>query len=281
MNKKFGYICIVMSAVFFALGGLLIKLNTWSPLTINGIRSVFAFFAMLTYMVVTKHKFVVNLPVLGGAVANFGMGLTFVMANKLTTAANTIVLQFTMPIYIILFLWIFWKKVPDRLSVLTVLVSFVGICFFFMERISFDGMLGNFLAIFSGVLYACVFLIKKVPGADFESSAMISFCISFLVGMPSFLAEGQYGAANWATVILMGVVQFGMAYVCLNIGLNVVPPVAASLISMIEPVINPILVAVVYKETISAFGIVGSVIVLGAALVYNVLSIRTGEKKAE
>ncbi len=281
MKRKIGLICIILSALFFALGGLLIKLNTWSALTINGVRSFFAFFVMLTYMRVTKHRFKVNATVIGGAIANFGMGLTFVMANKLTTAANTIVLQFTMPIYIILFLWLFWKKKPDRLSVLTVCISFAGICCFFLESISFTGMIGNCLAIFSGVLYAVVFLIKKMPGADFESSALISFCISLAVGLPSFVTGGEFTVMNWTTVILLGVVQFGMAYVCLNIGLNEVPPVAASLISMIEPIINPILVAVVYKETIGPLGIVGSVIVLGSAIVYNVLSLTKQEQAAE
>lgn len=281
MRKKWGLICILLSAVFFALGGLLIKLNTWSALTINGVRCFFAFFVMLIYMRATNHRFKVNRTVIGGAVANFAMGLTFVMANKLTTAANTIVLQFTMPIYVILFLWLFWKKKPDKLSVLTVCISFAGICCFFLESISFTGMIGNCLAIFSGVLYAIVFLIKKMPGADFESSALISFCISFAAGLPSFLTGGEYTAENWITVILLGVVQFGMAYVCLNIGLNEVPPVAASLISMIEPIINPILVALVYKETIGPLGIAGSVIVLGSALVYNVLSLKKAEQPAE
>ena len=109
-----GILCTVLSAVCFATGGLLIKINTWSSFTINGVRSFFAVFVFLVYMIATKHPLKVNGKVLIGVVANSLMSLTFVMANKMTTAANAIVLQFTLPIYIMLLLWAFEKKKPDK-----------------------------------------------------------------------------------------------------------------------------------------------------------------------
>lgn len=270
-KQKQGYIFIILSAVFFSIGGLLIKMNTWHSVSISGVRGIFAFLVVAFYMRMKKHRFVLNWPVVGGALANFGMGITFVMANKLTTAANAIVLQFTLPIYLILFLWIFWKKKPDRNSCITVLVAMVGICFFFSEKLSISGMWGNVLALCSGMLYAVVFLIKRIPKADFESSALISFGLSIVVAIPFLVKETNYGVMNWVTIILLGVVQFGMAYVCLSEGLDVVPPVAASLISMVEPILNPILVAFFYGEYIGTSEMIGAVIVLGAATFYNVI----------
>lgn len=268
--KNKGAIFVFLSAVCFAAGGLLIKLNTWSSMSINGMRCLFSFATMAVYMRITRHRFVVNLPVLFTAVSNFAMALTFVMANKMTTAANAIVLQFTMPIFVILLMWLFWKKVPDRIAIMACIASFVGMLCFFFESLSAGGMAGNLVAVFSGFVYAIVFVSKKIKGADFESSILISFAISFFVGVPSIMQESSVLSMNLVYCMLLGVVQMGLAFVFLAKGLETVQPVTASLISMIEPVLNPILVAVFYGETIGILSVLGAVIVLGSALLYNI-----------
>lgn len=264
-----GFIYTALSAVCFATGGLLIKLNTWSSMSINGMRSFFAFFIFLLYMKLTKHQFKINWKVLLGVVANSMMGITFIMANKMTTAANAIVLQFTLPIYIMLLAWIFLKKKPDKVSVISGMISLVGIMFFFFESLSLGGMAGNVLALMSGFFYAIVFLIKQIPDSDFESSAIISFVLNFVIGIPFILQETDWGIMNLSTGVLQGVVQIGLAYIFLNMALDKVPPVGASLISMIEPILNPILVAIFYGEKIGKISFVGAIIVLASALFYN------------
>ena len=264
-----GFIYTALSAVCFATGGLLIKLNTWSSMSINGMRSFFAFFIFLLYMKLTKHQFKFNWKVLLGVVANSMMGITFIMANKMTTAANAIVLQFTLPIYIMLLTWIFLKKKPDKVSVISGMISLVGIMFFFFESLSLGGMTGNVLALVSGFFYAIVFLIKQIPDSDFESSAIISFVLNFVIGIPFILQETDWGIMNMSTGMLQGVVQIGLAYIFLNMALDKVPPVGASLISMIEPILNPVLVAIFYGEKIGKISFVGATIVLASALFYN------------
>ena len=264
-----GFIYTALSAVCFATGGLLIKLNTWSSMSINGMRSFFAFFIFLLYMKLTKHQFKFNWKVLLGVVANSMMGITFIMANKMTTAANAIVLQFTLPIYIMLLAWIFLKKKPDKVSVISGMISLVGIMFFFFESLSLGGMTGNVLALVSGFFYAIVFLIKQIPDSDFESSAIISFVLNFVIGIPFILQETDWGIMNMSTGVLQGVVQIGLAYIFLNVALDKVPPVGASLISMIEPILNPVLVAIFYGEKIGKISFVGAIIVLASALFYN------------
>ena len=264
-----GFIYTALSAVCFATGGLLIKLNTWSSMSINGMRSFFAFFIFLLYMKLTKHQFKFNWKVLLGVVANSMMGITFIMANKMTTAANAIVLQFTLPIYIMLLTWIFLKKKPDKVSVISGMISMVGIMFFFFESLSLGGMTGNVLALVSGFFYAIVFLIIQIPDSDCESSVIISFVVNFVIGIPFILQETDWGIMNMSTGVLQGVVQIGLAYIFLNMALDKVPPVGASLISMIEPILNPVLVAIFYGEKIGKISFVGAIIVLASALFYN------------
>ena len=272
-----GYLYVLLSAVLFSLAGVLIKKLTWSSYTINGVRNLFAFIVMATYLRKVHHKLVINRVVLLGAVINLLMNFTFVLATKLTSAANAIVLQFTEPIFLILFLMIFWRHKPDKKAVITCMAVSVGILCFFFDKMTPDGMAGNLIAIASGALYAMVFLIKKMKHADFESSIILSQSVSFLIFMPWYFKETDFAASNFLYIIILGVFQMGFAYVLLARGLNQVSPIAASLTSTIEPVLNPIWVAVFYGELISPIAMAGAVIVIVSSTVYNLLHARAGQ----
>lgn len=245
-----GTIYVLLSAVCFSTGGVLIKSIPWSSITIQGIRSIFSFMLIASYMVITKRKFVWNKTVLFGAVCNTAMALTFVSATKMTTAANAIVLQFTEPIFVILLMWALYKKKPKKAAVVACAVVFAGILCFFLDSLSAGGMAGNLLAVFSGFTYALVMMMKGFPGADFESSLLASHVISLSIGLPSFLGETDHSAKAWICIILLGVIQFGLSYIFLSRGLDRVSPVTASLTSTLEPILNPILVAIFCGETI-------------------------------
>ena len=131
-----GTIYVLLSAVCFSTGGVLIKSIPWSSITIQGIRSIFSFMLIASYMVITKRKFVWNKTVLFGAVCNTAMALTFVSATKMTTAANAIVLQFTEPIFVILLMWALYKKKPKKAAVVACAVVFAGILCFFLDSLS-------------------------------------------------------------------------------------------------------------------------------------------------
>lgn len=273
-SKKIGYFYVLASAVCFSLAGILIKKITWSSFTINGIRNLFAFMVMALYMMKIRHKIIINKIVILGAVCNLFMNLTFVMATKLTSAANAIVLQFTEPIFLILFLYLFWKHRPGKKAIITCILVFSGILCFFFDKISLEGQIGNLLAILSGALYAFVFLIKKMKKADFESSILISQLSSFIIFLPWYFKETNFNTTNIILIIVMGVVQMGVAYIFLAKGLERVSPVTASLTSTIEPILNPIWVAVFYGELISPVAIAGAAVVIISSTVYNVVSTR-------
>lgn len=272
-----GLTCIVLSAIFFATAGVLCKLISWNAWSISAGRSLFAALVMYIYMRVKGHRFVINKPTLIAAVINLVMFTSFLIANKLTTAANTIVLQFTEPVWVILFAWLLFKSRPRKEAAIACAVIFAGIVCFFASQLSLgSGIAGELIAILSGATYAGVFLFKKIPGCSFESASIISFLAAVVVGIPSLMGETDWSAPNLAMVVFMGVVQLGLAYVLLGRGLDSVSPVTASLTSTIEPIVNPILAAIVLGETLSPLCAVGAVLVIGAATVYNVWCARTG-----
>ena len=270
-----GTIYVLISAICFSLAGVLIKMISWSSLTINGVRNIFAFLVMFIYLKKIGHKLVINRVVILGAICNLFMNLTFAMATKLTSAGNAIVLQFTEPIFLILFLWIFWKHKPDWKAIVTCVFVFGGILCFFFDQLTLTGQIGNILAILSGILYALVFLMKKVRNANFESSILISQFVSFIIFIPSYVRETDFARKNFILVIILGVVQMGLGYVFLAKGLEKVSPISASLTSTVEPILNPIWAAVFYGEMISTIAIIGAVIVILSSTAYNIFNSET------
>ena len=276
ISHRRGLAYVLISAVCFSLAGVLIKVIPWNPISINGARCIFAIIPMYLYLRATGRRFHVNKQIIGGAVLDFAMLETFVIANKLTTAANAIVLQFTEPIWVILLAWIIFRSRPRRSAVVASFVVIVGIACFFYDSLNAGGMLGNVLAIVSGVAYAGVFLLKESPKCDFECAAILGFAACFVVGIPFYPQETLFTPEILVTIVVLGVVQLGFAYFFLSKGLDVVSPVTASLTSTIEPLLNPILVAIVVGETIGPISIFGAVLVIGAATAYNVYAARTG-----
>lgn len=276
ISHRRGLAYVLISAVCFSLAGVLIKIVPWNPVSINGARCIFAIIPMYLYLRATGRRFHVNKQIIGGAVLDFAMLETFVIANKLTTAANAIVLQFTEPVWVILLAWIIFRSRPRASAVAASIVVIAGIVCFFLDSLSAGGVLGNILAIVSGLAYAGVFLLKESPKCDFECAAILGFAACFVVGIPFYAQETVFSLNILLAIMALGIAQLGLAYFFLSKGLDVVSPVTASLTSTIEPLLNPILVAIVVGETIGPVSIFGAVLVIGAATAYNVYAARSG-----
>lgn len=266
-----GTLCVFLAAVLYSIGGLCIKLIPWSGMAINGARTAIALVVIGLYLKVTHHKPRMNLWILVGAVSVCGTNILFSIANKLTTAANTIVLQFTAPIFVILFSIFLFGKKPQKLDLVACGMVLGGVLLFFVDSLSAGGMLGNVLALLSGISYAGVFLMNDMPESDAISSVFWGDIISAVVGLPFLGYETEFSFNTVIALIVLGIFQVGLAYILLTEGLKTTPPVTASLVSGIEPVLNPILVAVFYHEMIGPIALIGAMVVVGSVVLYNVI----------
>ena len=273
-----GTLFVAISAALYSIGGLCIKVIPWNGMSINGGRTAIALVVIGAYLLWTKHPLRLNRWVALGALSVFGTNALFSLANKLTTAANAIVLQFTVPIFVMLFSALFFRKKPQKLDLAACAVVLGGILFFCLDSLEMGGGLGNFLALLSGVSYAGVFLMNDMPDSDAISSVFWGDVLSAVTGLPFLAHETEFTATAVFSLVILGAFQVGVAYVLLCIGLKTTPPVTASLISGIEPVLNPILVAIFYKEAIGAYAMVGAAIVIGGVVAYNVLKLKLGAK---
>lgn len=269
--RRRGTVYVFLAALLYSIGGLCIKLIPWHGMSINGARNMISVLVVGGYLALTHHRPKWDRWIALGAVAVCGTNSLFTLANKLTTAANAIVLQFTAPIFVILLSILFWHKRPRKLDVIVCAVTLLGVLCFFVESLEGGGMLGNVLALISGLSYAGVFLLNDLPGADPISSVFWGDVCSAVIGLPFLARETQFTPAALASVVILGVFQVAVAYILMCEGLKTTPAVTASLISGIEPVLNPILVAVFYHETVGPLSLVGAVIVVGAVVAYNVL----------
>ena len=281
MEQKKGLLLIFAASVLFSLGGLLIKVIPWQALSINSWRCGISVCILLLFAKITHHKLKLTPVVWAGAAAMCLTVSSYALANKLTTAANAILIQFTNPVFVILFLWLFFHEKPKKLDLITCVVVFGGIACFFLDGLSAGNLLGNAVALFSGVCYAWVFLLNKIPGGDPLYSTILGHAMCVLIGLPSAVRETEYSGQIVLCAILMGVFQLGLAYLCFTIGIRTAPPVSASLVSGIEPILNPVLVAIVLGESLSGLALLGGGIVFISIMIYNILTVRTENTKKE
>ena len=270
-------LCVFLASVCFSTGGLFIKLIPWSALAINGARNLTGAAVIGIYLLATGHRPVISRRVLTGALAMIGVTTLFAVANKLTTAANTIVLQFTAPVFVILLMALIYHQKPGKLDLIICFLVLLGVVLFFVDGIQAGNLAGNVIAVLSGVCYAGVFMMNTGEKADAISSCFLGQLAAGLIFTPLCFRETDFSLSTMAAVAALGVIQVGGAYILFSIGIRNTPPVTASLLTGLEPIMNPLLVAAFYGESVSALSIAGSVIVVCSILTYNVCLSRKKE----
>ena len=269
-----GPLFVLLASVCFSTGGIFIKLIPWNALAINGARNLLGAAVIGVYLLMTGHRLVMNRTVLVGALSTMGVTTLFVLANKLTTAANAVVLQFTAPMFVMLYMALFYRIKPCQADTITCAAVLLGVLLVMLDGLNTGSALGNLLAVLSGACYAGVFMMNAGRGADGISSSFWGQLAAGLLLTPLCARETDFSAPTLLAVAALGVIQVGAAYIFLSEGIRRTTPLAASLICGLEPVLNPVWVALFYGERITPLAAVGAVIVIGAIVIYNVRKVR-------
>lgn len=270
-----GNLYILLTAILWSTGGVLIKFIPGNAIAINSARSLVAlvFFALYE----RKWKIRLNQYVVLAAICLTLTNTLFVIANKLTTAANAIVLQYMAPIFVLIWDCLRRKRLPGKRQLLIVAMAFGGMLLFFCDQLDGGRLLGNFVAIGAGLCFSGVFFVNSLPGASSEDASMLAFLLSFIVGIPFLGDLGSLPVSGWAALLALGIFQVGLAYVFFSKGARLTSPVSASLIGLLEAVLSPLWVLAFYGEKMGKFALLGALVIIGAV----VLNILTGEKNRE
>jgi drug/metabolite transporter, DME family len=261
LNVIRGRLLIVAAALLWSLAGVFIKFLDVPPLTIVFYRSFFACLVFTPF--VRRVDWRIN-SALWVSVLTYTAAITaFVSANKLTTAANAIVLQYTAPIFVFLFSRVVLRERISRLNGVALLAGMIGVAIISLDSAGQPEMAGVMLALLSGLLFAAYMINLRYTASvnpvflTWINNAGCTLLLLFAVWGQLALSTSQLGI-----LAAMGAVQLGLPYFLFSKGLQGLSLVEASLIALIEPVLNPIWVALVVGEIPSIGTMTGGGLIL-------------------
>jgi DME family drug/metabolite transporter len=271
-REKRARLAVLLAALFFSTGGAAIKATTLKGFQVASFRSGVAAVAMLLLLPAARARWSLRAVVVGLAYA--ATMVLYVSANKLTTAANTIFLQSSAPLYILLLSPLILHERIRRADLVYMGVLAIGLGSFFLgvrapDRLAPNPLLGNVLATASGLAWALTvfglrWIAQREPNAAGTRAVLIGNLTAFFACLPWALPAHGATSTDWAVIVYLGVVQIGLAYFFLMRGVEHVPALEASLLLLVEPVLNPIWAWLVHGEVPGPWALVGGVIILGA-----------------
>lgn len=258
-------------AALWSIAGIFIKLIPWSSFAISCIRSFIAGMTLLVYMLIKRYKLIINRRTVCGGLLLGTLCTVFVAANKLTTAANAIVLQFTSPLFIVIFSAIFLKQKIRRNDLIAVLCTMAGISLFFFDQLESGYIAGNLLAILAGALLGGMFMVVgNSKGEERFSGLFIGHMVGFLIGLPLMLSsKPELAPLPVLYILILGVFQLGIPYVLYGRASEHCPPLACCLLGAVEPLLNPVWVFIFDGERPGIYALIGGIIVIAAVTLWS------------
>jgi drug/metabolite transporter (DMT)-like permease len=274
---------VLMVALLFSTGGAAIKAEAFSALQVSAVRSAIAALVLLIWL--RSRALAWSWPVLGAAAVYACVLTTFVVATKLTTAANAIFLQSTAPLYLLLLgPWLLRERVRRRdLVYMAAVAAGIVACFIGQQSAQAtapDPVLGNLTALASSVFWALTLLMLRVvarsgaPPHAAMSAVVLGNVLAALVAMPFAWPLPAATAGEWATLVYLGVFQIGLAYALLTTAMRRLPALEVSLLLLIEPVLNPLWTWLFRGEQAGTWVIAGGALIVVATAAKSVYDAR-------
>ena len=271
---------VLAAALLWSTGGLFIKATRLTAFELSFGRSLLA--ALTVAYFTRREGFRLNLTTIIASVLYAALLLLFVIATKLTTAANAIFLQYTAPVYIMIFEPLMYKERFRGRDLAVVAACVAGMSLFFVGQLRPDDVKGNLTALLSGLCFAFFALLLRHPHSgrvNRASSVIYGNLLVALITAPAFFSSAglKLTAADACIVAYLGVVQIGLAYTFFTLGIaRGVRSLDAGIVGYIEPVLNPVWVYLFIGERPSGWALVGGGIIIAAVLIHTL----KGAKKA-
>ena len=271
---------LVAAAVLFSTGGAVIKATAMTSWQVASLRSGIAALALALLLPEARHGIRRRTVIV--SVAYAATLVLFVTANKLTTSANTIFLQATGPLYILLLApWLLRERVRGA-DVAFMAVVAVGLALFFVGtdvpvRTAPAPFQGNVLAALSGFTWALTLMGLRWMGADESGGSpagavVLGNALACLATLPMALPFTAIAAADWGAILYLGLFQIALAYAFVTKAVGRLPALEISIILLIEPALNPVWAWLVHGERPGPWALAGGALILGATGLRSVLS---------
>ena len=282
-----GPVSLIICAVLWSTGGIFIKNIELNGIAIAGIRSFISGSFML---LVTRQRLHFSIRDEKGrldkestivywlaAISYAVTMISFVAANKLTTSANAILLQYTCPIYIILLAPFLTGEKNRPSDYVTVVGVMLGIVLFFADGLESGNQFGNILAAFSGISYALATIFMRRCRGYSGGAMALSHLITAVACLPFVIQNGVPSLKSSLFLLLVGIVSIGIPSILYSVGIRNVRALTASFITMLEPVLNPVWVIIFAGEVPSTKTILGGLLILGFIMIRSIIQNRKKE----
>src|SRR5882724_8908308 len=267
---------VLGAAILWSTGGLFIKATHLSAFELSFGRSLLA--AITIAIFTRKEGFGINPVSAVTSILYAALLILFVLATKLTTAANAIFLQYTAPVYVLILEPLFYKEKFRSRDFITVAACIAGMSLFFVGKLRPQDVTGNLVALGSGICFALYFLLlrhSKARDVNRASSAIYGNLIAVVVCAPAFLGAMRRGISptDFACIAYLGIIQIGVAYILFTGAMaRCLRALRASIVGYIEPVLNPVWVFLFIGERPSGWAIVGGAIIVASVVAHMLMS---------
>jgi drug/metabolite transporter (DMT)-like permease len=271
MAKKTALFLLVLTAFLWSSSGILIKNITWNPMALASARGLLA--GLTIWFLnpgVFKPRSLQKMHFYAGGCLAL-LSVCFISSMQLTAVANTVVLQFTAPIWVAIFAPLFLKERTSLKDFVFIAIIFGGIILFFVDKISPTGFWGNILAIVSGFFFASMAMCLRRLKDDSPVNAMIvGNLLCFAMGL-GFWGPPWPDLVGIACILLLGFIQLGLSYHIYCLALLRVSSLELVMVTMLEPVLSPLWVFLFMNEVPGPFALMGGFIVILAVTVWSLL----------
>ncbi|MEM7333983.1 MAG: DMT family transporter [Chloroflexota bacterium] len=276
ISHRRAVIYLIIATIIWSTSGLFIKLSNWHPLGLNAARSLLA--AGVVWLSAGRPKIVLTKPLLIGASAFALTTITFTVANRLTTTANAIFLQYSAPVWVAIFsIWLL-KEYPNQREWLMMGLIFLGMGLFFQADLSSTGVWGNLISVLSGICLATMLIsLRAQKDSGAAETLIMGNLIAFAVGVV-WIPNNDINLREGAIIFYLGVVQLGLPFILLTLAIKALTAVETVMIQTLEPILSPIWVALIIAEFPTPIALVGALLVLTAVLL-NVFQSEAGKSE--
>ena len=283
---------IFLCALLWSTGGILIKLTSWDALSISGVRSLIGAITMMIilrrfprFFVKDKNGTINKKETIDRAVGMVMYAATmisYVYANKLTTSANAILMQYTNIIYIIALGPLLLGEKNTLVDYLSSIGIFAGLILLVSDGFShssgLSSLIGIICGLFSGVAFGLttIFMRRQKDGQP-EDSFILSHLLTFAVAFPAICTSGMPDLKSIGGLCALGIFQIGLPSILYSVGITRINALGAALITMLEPLMNPVWVFLFYAEKPSITTIIGGIVILTCMFIRAYIKSKKGK----
>ena len=279
-----GQLAVLLTAILWSSSGLFVKLLEWHPVVIASLRSYIAVFFLVIFRFIfpppsgSQNK---PLPLWIGACAFAYTMLSFVIANRITTAANAILLQYSAPIWGAFLAWWLIKEKPRWEHWGALVLVFGGMGLFLNDALGSGGaIIGDLLSVSSGISFALYsVLLRKIKDSNPRDIMLLGHAVCAFFGVPFMILHPPVlTPSSVAIIFYMGIIQIGLTSVLFVYGMKRVRAIQALLITTAEPLLNPVWVFLIIGERPSLTALMGGAIIIATVVTSSIIGWRRVEQ---